>query len=73
MGQRLDDRSVNRQHGIEPMREADAQRLRHQPEQRAIAIKTPRPPLFDHFEPRLVGAVEQLIGHLAGRRLVGQF
>ena len=29
--------------------------------------------MFHYFEPRLVGAVEQLIGHLAVRCLVGQF
>ena len=73
MGQWLDDRGVDRQHGIEQMREADAQGLRHQPEQGPVAVKTPRLPLFCHFEPRLVRAVEQLIGHLTVRGFVGQF
>ena len=73
MGQWLDDRGVDRQHGIEQMREADAQGLGHQPEQGPVAVKAPRLPLFDHFEPRLILTVEQLIGHLASRSFVGQF
>ena len=47
-------------------------RLGDQAEQRAVAVEAPGPALLDDLEPRLVVAVEQLVGHLAGRRLVGQ-
>ena len=44
----------------------------HQPEQRAVAVEAPRPPLGNDLEPGLVVAVEQFVGDRAGRRLVGQ-
>jgi hypothetical protein len=55
------------------MRQPDALGLGDQAEERAIAVEAPRPALLDEFEARLVVAVEQLVRHLAGRRLVGQF
>ena len=71
--QRVDHRRVDRQQRVEQVREADALRLRHQPEQRAVAVEAPRPPLGDDLEPGLVVAVEQFVRDRAGRRLVGQF
>ena len=70
--QRVDHRRVDRQQRVEQVREADALRLRHQPEQRAVAVEAPRPPLGDDLEPGLVVAVEQFVGDRAGLRLVGQ-
>ena len=70
--QRLDDRGVDGQHRVEEVREADALRLGDEPEQRAVAVEAPGPALLDDLEPRLVVAVEQLVGDLAGGRLVGE-
>ena len=71
MRQRVDHRRVDRQQRVEQVREADALRFGHQPEQRAVAIEAPRPPLDDDLKPGLVVAVEQFVGDRAGRRLVG--
>jgi hypothetical protein len=71
--QRINERGVHRQHGIEEMRKPDALGLRHEAKERAIAVEAPRPTLLDEFEARLVVAVEQFVRHLAGSRLVGQF
>ena len=38
-----------------------------------IHVKAPWPALLHQLEPGLVVAVDQLVGHLAGGRLVGQF
>ena len=65
--QRLDHRGVDRQHRIEQVGEADALRLGDQPEERAVAIEAPGPPLLHDLEARLVVAVEQLVRDLAGR------
>ena len=70
--QRLDLGGVHRENGIEEMRQADALRLGDQPEQGAVAVEAPRPAGFGDFEPLLVVAVQQLVGDLAGGRLVGQ-
>ena len=70
--QGLDHRRVDGQHRVEKVREADALRLRHQPEQRAVAVEAPRPPRGDDLQPLLGLPVEQLVGHRSRRRLVGQ-
>ena len=54
------------------MRQADALRLGHEPEERAVAVETPRPPRLDHLEARLVVAIEQLVCDSPGRVLVRQ-
>ena len=72
MRQRVDDRRVNRQQRVEQVREADALGFGHEPEQGAVAVEAPWPPLGDDLEPVLVVAVEQLVGDRAGRRLVRQ-
>ena len=71
--QRLNERGVDGQHRIEEVRKADAVRLGDQAEQGAVAVETPGPALLHELEARLVVAVEQLVGHLAGGRLVGEF
>ena len=48
--QRLDERGVDGEHRIEQMRETDAMRLGDEPEQRAVAVEAPRPPLFDDLQ-----------------------
>ena len=60
--QRIDHRGVDRQHGVEQMRQADPLRLGDQPEERAVAVEAPGPPLLGDLEPRLVVPVEQLVG-----------
>ena len=70
--QRVDHRRVDCQQRVEQVREADALRFGHQPEQRTVTVEAPRPPLGDDLEPGLVVAVEQFGGDRAGRRLVGQ-
>ena len=65
-------RGVDREHGVEQVREADAVRLGDQAEERAVAVEAPGPALLDDLEARLVVAVEQLVGDLAGGGLVGE-
>jgi hypothetical protein len=68
----FDHRGVDREHRVEEMCEMDTQGLGGQPEQRAVAIETPRTPLFDDIKVRLSVAVEKLARHLSGGVLVGQ-
>ena len=72
MRQRLHQGGVHRQRGIEQVREADAQRLRHQPEQRAVAVEAPRAALRGALQARFVFPVEELAAQLAARAAVGQ-
>jgi hypothetical protein len=48
--QRLDDGGMHGQHRIEQVGQADALGLGNQAEQRAIAVETPGPALFDDFQ-----------------------
>jgi len=48
--QRVDEGSVDGQHRIKQVGEPDAVRLGHQPVQRAVAIKTPRPARSHDFQ-----------------------
>ena len=54
------------------MGEVDAQRLRHQPKEIAVAVEAPRPPLLDDPQPRFVVAVEDLAAQLAPGRPVDE-
>ena len=54
------------------MGESDALRLGNEPEERAIAVETPRAAALNHFEARLVVAEEQLVGDASGGVLVGE-
>src|SRR5262249_32830245 len=51
---------------------ANALRLGDEPEQGAVSVEAPRAAFFDDLQARLVVAIEQLIRHLAGSRLVSQ-
>ena len=64
---------MNGEDRIEKMREMDALGLGHEPEQRAIAVETPRPPFLDDLQIGLAVAVQQLVADPAGRVLVGEF
>jgi len=70
--QRFEIGCVDRQHGIEEMRQPDALRLGHQAKQRAIAVEAPRAAALDDLEPSLVVAEQKLVRDRARRRLVGQ-
>ena len=72
MRQRLHERGVHRQRRVEQMGEVDAQRLRHQPKEIAVAVEAPRPPLLDDFQPRFVVPVEDLAAQLAAGRPVDE-
>ena len=54
------------EHRVEEVREADALRLGDEAEERAVAVEAPGAALLDDLEPRLVVAVEELVGHAAG-------
>ena len=54
------------------MGEADPLRLGDQAEQGAVTVEAPGSTELDDLETELVVTVQQLIGDLAGRRLVGQ-
>ena len=64
---------MNGEHRVEEMRETDALRLGDEPKQVSVAVEAPRPTLLDDFDARLVVAIEQLVGDLARRVLVGEF
>ena len=72
MRQRLHQRGVHRQRGVEQVREVDAQRLGHQPKQFPVAVEAPRPPLLDNLQARFVVAVEDLAAQLAAGPPVGE-
>ena len=55
------------------MSKSDAVRFRNQPEKTAVAVKTPRPTLFDDFKPRLVVAIKQLVSDSAAGIFISQF
>jgi hypothetical protein len=61
-----------REHGVEQVGEADPQCLRHEAEERAVAVETPRPTLLNDFQAWLVVTVEKLVGDLAASSLVRQ-
>ncbi|HEX7602594.1 MAG TPA: hypothetical protein VF316_13350 [Polyangiaceae bacterium] len=48
---------MDREHGVEQVREADPVGFRDEAEQRAVAVEAPRPTLLDDLEPRLVEPV----------------
>ena len=48
-------------------------RFRNQTKKTSVAVKTPRPTLFDDFKPRLVVAVKQLVSDSAAGIFVCQF
>lgn len=72
MRQRIDDGGVDRQHRIEQVGEANALGLGDEAEESAIAVEAPGPALLDKVEAGLIVAIEQLVGYLARRRLVGE-
>ena len=65
--QRIDQRSVDGQHWIEEVGQADAMRFGDEAKQRAVAVEAPGAALFDDLEARLVVAVKDLVGDAAGR------
>jgi hypothetical protein len=70
--QRLNDRRVHRQHRIEEMREPDAMRFGNETEELPVAVEAPRPPLGRDFGPLLIVPVQEFVGDLAARILVGE-
>ena len=70
--QRVHVAGVDRDHGVEQVREADAVGLEYEAEERAAAVEAPGPPLLRDLQARLVVAVEELVLDLPGRRLVRQ-
>ena len=71
--ERVDKGRVDGEHRVEQMRQADAMRFGHEPEQMAVAVEAPGAALLDHVKARFVVAIQQLVGDPAGRVLVGQF
>ena len=64
---------MNGKNRVKKMREMDTLGLGHKPEQRAIAVETPRPPFLDDPQIGLAVAVQQLVADPSGRVLVGEF
>ena len=58
---------------VEEVSQTDAVSLGDQPQQVAIAIEGPRASNVGDRDPCLVVPVQQLVGDLAGRILVGEF
>src|SRR6476660_9326870 len=73
MRKRIHQRRVNREHWIKKMRKSNPLCLGNQPEERAVTIKTPRPPSRHNFDTRLVVTIEKLISNAAGRIFVREF
>jgi hypothetical protein len=63
--QRVHERGMNREHGVEEVRQADAVGFRDEAEEGAVAVEAPGSARFDHCEARLVVAVEDLVGDAA--------
>jgi hypothetical protein len=63
---------VDREHRVKQVREADPVGFGYEAEQRAVTVEAPGPALFDNLKARLVVPVEELVGYLAGGRLVRQ-
>lgn len=72
MGLRIGKLVGDRQDRVEQVREANSLSFGDQAKERPVAIEAPGAAEFHNLDPRLVVAVEQLVGHLASRRLVGQ-
>ncbi len=68
--QRLDERGVDGEHGIEQVGQADAVRLGDEAEERAVAVEAPGPARLDDLETRLVVPVEDLVRDTAIRPTV---
>ena len=60
------------EHRVEEVRKADAMCFGDQAEQGAVAVETPGATLFHKIESGFVVPIEQFVGHLAGRRLIGE-
>ena len=60
MRERLDERSVDGEYGIEKVRQPDAMCFGDQAEERTVAVKTPRPSYLDDFKARFVVPVGNL-------------
>ncbi len=72
MRQRLDQRGVDREQGIEEVGQADAVGLGDEAEQPAVGVEAPGAAGGDDLERRLLIAVDELVAGVAGRVLVGQ-
>ena len=72
VGEGIDQGRVDRQDGVEQVGEADAVGLGDQAEQRTVAVEAPRPSGLGNLEARLVVAIQDLVGDLAGGGLVRQ-
>jgi hypothetical protein len=70
--QRLDERSVNGQKGIEQVRHANPHRLGNQPQQRTIAIERPGPTRGHDGQRRLSVAEEQFAAQPSCAVFIGQ-
>ena len=72
MRQWIDNRGVNRQHGIEQVGEVDAERLGDESEESTVRVEISRRTGCRHFEIGLVRPVEKLIPESAFEILEGQ-
>src|SRR6516164_2667798 len=72
MRQRLDNRRMDREHGIEEMREPDAMRFGDQAEQVPVAVEAPGPSLRCDFDARFIVPVQQFVRDLSARILVSE-
>ncbi len=70
--QRLDHGRMDGRVRIEEVGEANALGLGDQPEQAPVAVEAPGSPVGDDLEARFVVAIEQFVGDLTVRFLVGQ-
>jgi hypothetical protein len=62
VGQRLDQRGVHGEYGVEKVGETDAMGLGCKPVGCAIAVEAPRPASLNEFDGRFVLAVEEAVG-----------
>lgn len=70
--QRVHVGGVDREHGVEQVREADPVGFGDEAEERTVAVEAPGTALLDDLEARFVVPIEELVGDLARGRLVGQ-
>jgi hypothetical protein len=66
VGEGVHDRGVDRENGVEKVRETDTLRLRNEPKEGSVSVETPGSPRFNKAQARFVVTIDQLIGHATG-------
>jgi len=72
MGQRVDQRRVDREYRVEEVRQANTVSLGDEPQELSVSVERPRTAAARYLQSGLVMPVEKLVGDLPRRVLVGK-